>query len=74
MSDYTKIYTGNSMLTQRIVSELQKMGIEPVVKDESESARLAGFAANIDGDREIHVHNDEVEKAQSIVERILKEE
>ena len=62
------------MLTQRIVTELQKMDIEPIVKDESESARLAGFAANIDGDREIHVHTSEVDRAQAVVERILKED
>ncbi len=70
-SDYTKIYTGNPFITQLIVSELREMGIEPIVKDESESARLAGFAANIDGDREIHVNNDEADKALAAVKRIL---
>ncbi len=72
-SDYTKIYTGNTFITQRIVSELREMGIEPVVKDESESARLAGFAANIDGDREIHVNNDETDKAMAVIKRVLAE-
>ncbi|SDE60015.1 Putative signal transducing protein [Pricia antarctica] len=70
-SDYIKIYTGNPFITQLIVSELREMGIEPIVKDESESARLAGFAANIDGDREIHVNNDEAEKALAGVKRVL---
>lgn len=73
-SAYTKIYTGNTFITQRIVSNLQEIGIEPVVKDESESARLAGFAANIDGDREIHVNRDEEEKAVAIVKRILADD
>lgn len=73
-SDYTKIYTGNTFITQRIVSKLQEMGIVPVVKDESESARLAGFAANIDGDREIHVNRDEVDKASALVKRLLAED
>ncbi len=72
-SDYTKIYTGNPFITQLIVSELREMGIEPIVKDESESARLAGFAANIDGNREIHVNNDEAEKAVAVVKRVLAE-
>lgn len=72
-SDYTKIYTGNTFITQRIVTELQEMGIEPIVKDESESARLAGFAANIDGDREIHVNNDEVDGATAVLTRVLAE-
>ncbi|HDZ14883.1 hypothetical protein LCGC14_1557800 [marine sediment metagenome] len=70
-SDYTKIYTGNPFITQLIITELNEAGIEPIVKDESESARLAGFAANIDGDREIHVHKGQVEKAADIVNRIL---
>jgi hypothetical protein len=73
-SDYTKIYTGNPFITQRIVKELQEMGVEPIVKDESESARLAGFAANIDGDREIHVNNEEVDGAMVVVERVLADQ
>ena len=70
-SDYTKIYTGNPFITQLIITELNDAGIEPIVKDESESARLAGFAANIDGNREIHVHNGQVNKAADVVNRIL---
>lgn len=73
-SDYTKIYTGNPFITQRIVTELQEMGVEPIVKDESESAHLAGFAANVDGDREIHVNNDEFEKAMAVVKRVLADQ
>ncbi|HET8735867.1 MAG TPA: DUF2007 domain-containing protein [Pricia sp.] len=73
-SDYTKIYTGNPFITQRIVTELQEMGVEPIVKDESESAHLAGFAANVDGDREIHVNNDEVDRAMAVVKRVLADQ
>ncbi len=72
-SDYTKIYTGNTFISQRIISELREIGIEPIVKDESESARLAGFAANIDGNREIHVNHDEADKARTVVQRITAE-
>ena len=70
-SDYTKIYTGNPMISQRIVTGLKEIGIEPIVKDESESARLAGFAANIDGDREIHVHNSQIDSATAVVKGIM---
>ena len=73
-SDYTKIYTGNPFIVQQIVTRLQEMGIEPIVKDASESARLAGFAANIDGAREIHVNNDEVDGAKAVVDRIVAEQ
>ncbi|MGB7393099.1 MAG: DUF2007 domain-containing protein [Pricia sp.] len=73
-SDYTKIYTGNPFIVQQIVTQLQEMRIEPIVKDASESARLAGFAANIDGAREIYVNNDEVDGAKSVVDRIVAEQ
>ena len=73
-SDYTKIYTGNPFIVQQMVTQLQEMGIEPIIKDESESARLAGFAANIDGDREIHVNHKEVDGAKAVVERVLAEQ
>ena len=70
-SDYTKIFSGNSFISQNISTALKEVGIEPIVKDESESARLAGFAANIDGYREIHVHNGQIEEATAIVNGIL---
>ncbi len=73
-SDYTKIYTGNPFIVQQMVTQLQEMGVEPIIKDESESARLAGFAANIDGDREIHVNPKEVDGAIAVVERVLAEQ
>lgn len=72
-SEFKKIYTGNPYITQRIVTKLQEMGVEPVVKDESESAHLAGFAANVDGAREIHVNEEEYEGAALVVERVLSE-
>lgn len=72
-SEYTKIFTGNPFISQLIITGLKETGIEPIVKDESESARLAGFAANIDGDRQIHVHAGQVEKATAIVNTILAE-
>ncbi len=72
-TNYTKIFTGNTFISQRIISELREIGIEPVVKDESESARLAGFAANIDGNREIHVNLDEADKAKTVIKHVLAE-
>ncbi|NNE75961.1 MAG: DUF2007 domain-containing protein [Pricia sp.] len=69
-SNYTKIFTGNRFTAQRIEGKLKEIGINPIIKDESDSARLAGFAANVDGELELHVHNDEVGKALVVVNEI----
>lgn len=69
-SNYIKIFTGNFITVQRIVSELENMKITAVVKDESESGRLAGFAPSIPGQQELYVHKDELDKAVEIVESI----
>lgn len=73
-SNYTKIYSGNRFTAQRIEDKLQEIGVNAVIKDESESARLAGFAANIDGELEVHVHKDEVDKAMMIVRAIAAQQ
>lgn len=69
-SNYSKIYTGNRFTAQRIEAKLKEIDIAPVIKDESNSAHLAGFAANVDGELELHVHNDELDKAMIIVRAI----
>lgn len=70
-SNYIKIYTGGFIIVQRIVSELEKEDIIPVVKDQTESARLAGFGGgNFPGFQQVYVHKDELDKAVLIVEDI----
>lgn len=69
-SNYTKIFSGNRFTAERIEKKLKEIDISAIMKDESESARLAGFAANIDGELEVHVHNDELDKAMMIVRAI----
>ena len=66
-SNYKKIFTGESIAAKQIVSRLHEVGIEAVVKDEAESARLAGFASSMLGQVDIFVHKDEFEKAKIIV-------
>lgn len=46
MSDsFRLLYTGNRVDVQRIKALLEENNIFPIIKDESESARLAGFGA-----------------------------
>ena len=56
-----------------MVSKLHEIGIEAVVKDEAESARLAGFASSMLGQVDLFVHKDELEKATVLVEAFSKE-
>lgn len=66
-SNYKKIFTGNSFTAKQLVAQLHEIGIEAVVKDEAESARMAGFASSMLGDVDVFVHKDEVEKAMAVV-------
>lgn len=72
-SNYIKIYTGDFIIVQRVVSDLEKKGINPVVKDQIESARLAGFGSIIPGFQQIYVHKDELDKAVLVVENITSQ-
>lgn len=69
-SEYIKIYTGSFVITKLIISRLEEIGISPVVKDETESGRLAGFGAAIPGSQELYVHEDELDKAVPLVEEV----
>lgn len=70
MSNYIKVFTGNFIEVQRIFNELENLNICAIIKDESESGRLAGFGASIQGLQEIHVHKEELDKVVLIVERL----
>jgi Putative prokaryotic signal transducing protein len=72
-SHYTQIYTGNFIIVQLITSKLKDIGIEPIIKDESESGRLAGFSSSIQGQQEVYVHENELEKAIPIIESVKSE-
>ncbi|NHF58050.1 DUF2007 domain-containing protein [Flavobacteriaceae bacterium TP-CH-4] len=71
-SDYAKIFSGNNLLGKRIATRLHETGIEAVVKDEAESARLAGFASAMLDQVDIYVNNDEVARAREIVDEVRK--
>ncbi len=72
-SDYIKIYSGSALIGKRIQEVLLKLGIAPIVKDEGESARLAGFASSMLGNIDIYVNKDEEEKATALVLKITSE-
>lgn len=69
-SEYTKIFTGSIVISKLIISRLEEIGISAIVKDETESGRLAGFGAAIPQSQELYVHNDELVEAIPLVEEI----
>lgn len=72
-TEYTKVYGGNFILVTRIKSELELAGIIPIIKDEGESQRLAGYASMNQGFQEVFVNNEELDKALQIVNTIRAE-
>lgn len=66
-TNYTRIFIGNPIEAQGIVASLEEVNIIAVVKNEEESARLAGFGASPQSSAEVFVHKDEYEKAMTIM-------
>jgi len=72
-SNYIKIFTGNFIIAQLIIDKLKTVGINAVIKDESESGRLGGFGTYNQGTQEIYVNKDELDVAVPIVETVTAE-
>lgn len=72
-TNYIKVYTGSFVVVELLKSRLEDHGITPIVKDESESARLAGFGASIQFQQEVYVHESELGTVVPIVESTLAE-
>lgn len=68
--EFVLVFKGSTVFSNRIVNELFLNKIHPIVKNESESARLAGFGFNIDSEISIHVHLDELEKSQKLIKNL----
>ena len=67
---YLCVFYGNHIDALNIISSLHEININPVVKNESESARFAGFGI-IDHKKKIFVHRDEYKAARELIKLIL---
>lgn len=65
--DYTKIFTDDSILVNRLQTLLNEAAIDSKVFDRVESGRLAGFGVPINS-VELFVLNTDLEKAQPIID------
>ena len=68
--DFIKIFTGNAVNVLALRNALEEKNIVAVIKDDSESARLAGFGMVAPGLQEVFVHEDELDQAVRIVESL----
>ena len=66
--DFIKIFTGNAISVLALRNALEEKRIVAVIKDDSESARLAGFGMVAPGFQEVFVHKDELDLAVRVVE------
>lgn len=71
--NYIKVFSGNFIIAQLVLDRLQSIGINAIIKDESESGRLAGFGSSIQGFQELFVNKDELDNALPIVESVKSE-
>jgi hypothetical protein len=65
--DYTKVFTDDSILVNRLQTLLNDAGIDSKVLDRVESGRLAGFGVPINS-VELFVLNTDLKKAQLIID------
>ena len=68
--NYTKIFQGSFIITNRIISELENNNISPLIKNEIESGRLAGFGVVDSHPISVYVFKDEIEKANHILAQL----
>ncbi|WP_223033296.1 putative signal transducing protein [Hanstruepera marina] len=72
-SEYKKVFTGSFIVAQLIVDKLKAVDITAIIKDETESGRLAGFGSSVPGYQDVYVHQDELENAMPIVNDVTSE-
>ncbi|WP_298543418.1 DUF2007 domain-containing protein [uncultured Aquimarina sp.] len=72
MKNLIKIYTGTSILINRLAFLLNEINIPSMIKDHTESGRLAGFGA-IEGSTELFILDVNEKKASEIIKKFEKE-
>ncbi|WP_010521274.1 DUF2007 domain-containing protein [Aquimarina agarivorans] len=70
-SDYIKIFTDNFIVVQPFLESLKENNIPFIVKDESESSRLAGFGTSIKGLQDVFVPKNNSAQALELLKDFL---
>jgi hypothetical protein len=70
--EHIKIFTGTSILVNRLSYLLDEENIPSLIKNHHESARLGGFGSSMDS-VELFIYKSDTEKATVIIENFKKE-
>lgn len=68
--EFVLVYKGSFIYSNRVKNELINNKISPVIKDSSESARLAGFGMVSEQQIFIYVHLNELKKSKMIIKNL----
>lgn len=71
MNERVKILTDSAIVINRVVQLLDEEEISSIVKDNVESARLAGFGTS-SNDVELYVQRSDLDRAELILESFFK--
>ncbi|KQC33081.1 hypothetical protein AAU57_06945 [Nonlabens sp. YIK11] len=66
MKNHIKIFTSDSITVRRMADVLENNNISVIIKDETESGRLAGFGVP-DNSVELFVSQEDAQKAQELI-------
>lgn len=72
MKEYVKIFTGSSIIINRLAQLLEDVKIASFTKDHKESGRLAGFGTTGDS-VELFIYDSDLEDAKNIIKNFQKE-
>lgn len=70
-SDYLHFFTGSFVEVLALKQALSEKKIFPIIKDESESARLAGFGISNPTVQQVFLHKDEIEIGEKILQHLF---
>ncbi|GIJ93047.1 putative signal transducing protein [Capnocytophaga stomatis] len=74
MPELEKIFEGSSIQANLIKLALEEIGIEPIIKDRTESGRLAGFASEIPMQVEVYVFENQYDEAIDVLKNLSLED
>ena len=64
---FIKVFSGSMVEVQHVKQLLQEENIEPIVKDQTNSASIAGFGSVMPDFQELFVHSDEELRVKEIL-------
>ncbi len=68
----TRIFTGSAIQAQPLINELGELDIVPIIRDDHQSGILSGFAAGVPGQIRMYIRNEELEKAQTLIDAFIE--